>query len=139
PLAARGRAGGAPHLAGATDPPPPVFGLPPAAVLWRAAAERRAPGHAPTADPVLPRARRWLAARPPAETASSAHRSHVALVAYAAGRLDDARREFEGLLGEGPTGRSASLHFVNEGFGSMDYLGYLGALAARQGSREQAR
>jgi len=137
-LAALGRAEDVSHLVEANETLSPEFGATPTDVMVRAAAELRAHGHAATADTVLARARRWLAARPPAEAASAAHRSHVALVAYAAGRLDDARREFEGLLGEGPTGRSASLHFVNEGLGSMDYLGYLGAIAARQGDREQA-
>ncbi|PYO35300.1 MAG: hypothetical protein DMD74_07670 [Gemmatimonadetes bacterium] len=137
-LAALGRAEDVAHLVEANETLSPEFGATPTDVMVRAAAELRAHGHAATADTVLARARRWLAARPPAEAASAAHRSHVALVAYAAGRLDDARREFEGLLGEGPTGRSASLHFVNEGLGSMDYLGYLGAIAARQGNREQA-
>src|SRR6266487_1730154 len=137
-LAALGRAEDVAHLVEANETLSPEFGWTPADVMLRVAAELRAHGHAATADTVLARARRWLAARPPAETASSAHRSHVALVAYAAGRLDDARREFEGLLGEVPAGRSASLHFVDEGLGSMDYLGYLGAIAARQGHREQA-
>src|SRR6266571_2437432 len=82
--------------------------------------------------PVRPR--RWHPSR---------HRYRVALVSYTAGRLDDAQREFERLAaeGRGGIGRSDSLAaaaVMGDGWDQMDYLGYLGALAARQGNREQA-
>src|SRR6266566_162493 len=120
---------------------PPARGWAPADVLLLAAVELRAHGHAPEADTTLAEARDWLAARPPAEAASQAHQLRVALVAYTAGRLADAQRGFEGLAADRSPGRSDSLAAVavmGDGWDQMDYLGYLGAVAARQGNRDQA-
>src|SRR5439155_15978272 len=119
----------------------PAQGWTPADALLLAAVELRAHGHSTEGDRVLAQARDWLAARPPAEAASEAHRYRVALVSYTAGRLDDARREFERLAARGGPGRSDSLApaaVTGDGWDQMDYLGYLGAIAARQGNREQA-
>ena len=119
----------------------PARGWAPADVLLLAAVELRAHGHAPEADTTLAEARDWLAARPPAEAASAAHQLRVALVAYTAGRLADAQRGFEGLAADRSPGRSDSLAAVavmGDGWDQMDYLGYLGAVAARQGNRDQA-
>jgi len=120
---------------------PPVQGWTPADVMLLAAVALRAHGHAAAADTALAQARDWLAARPPAEAASEAHQFRVALVAYTAGRLADAQREFERLAARGGPGRSDSLAaaaVMGDGWDQMDYLGYLGAIAARQGNREQA-
>jgi len=120
---------------------PPARGWAPADVLLLAAVELRAHGHAPEADTTLAEARDWLAARPPAEAASQAHQLRVALVAYTAGRLADAQRGFEGLAADRSPGRSDSLAAVavmGDGWDQVDYLGYLGAVAARQGNRDQA-
>jgi len=119
----------------------PARGWAPADVLLLAAVELRAHGHAPEADTTLAEARDWLAARPPAEAASAAHQLRVALVAYTAGRLADAQRGFEGLAADRSPGRSDSLAAVavmGDGWDQMDYLGYRGAIAARQGKRDEA-
>ena len=120
---------------------PPARGWAPADVLLLAAVELRAHGHAPEADTTLAEARDWLAARPPAEAASQAHQFRVALVAYTAGRLADARRGFERLAADRSPGRSDSLAAVavmGDGWDQMDFLGYRGAIAARQGKRDEA-
>src|SRR2546427_925568 len=120
---------------------PPSQGWTPADALLLAAVELRAHGHPTEGDTVLAQARDWLATRPPAEVASEPHRYRVALVSYTAGRLDDARREFERLAARRGPGRSDSLAATGisgDGWDQMDYLGYLGAIAARQGNRAQA-
>ncbi len=140
-LAALGRAEEVTRRLAASVDLPPVRGWTPADVMLLAAVELRAHGHAAAADTALSHARDWLAARPPAESASDAHRYRVALVSYTAGRLDDAQREFERLAARGSRGRSDSLAaaaVMGDGWDQMDYFGYLGAIAARQGNREQA-
>jgi len=120
---------------------PPMEGWAAADVLLLAAVELRAHGHAAAADTMLAQARDWLAARPPAEAASEAHQVRVALVAYTAGRLVDAQREFERLAARGGPGRSGSVGgaaVMGDAWDQMDYLGYVGAVAARQGNRDQA-
>jgi tRNA A-37 threonylcarbamoyl transferase component Bud32/TolB-like protein len=112
------------------------LGWTPADGMLLAAAELQAHGHAAAAEAALAQAGDWLAARPPAEAASEAHQFRVALVAYAAGRLDDARRAFEGLAAPGGAGRTDSVRFIEPD--RLDYLGYLGVIAARRGDREQA-
>src|SRR5437764_56340 len=120
---------------------PPMEGWAAADVLLLAAIELRAHGHPAAADTLLAQARDWLAARPPAEAASEAHRVRVALVAYTAGRLADAQREFERLAARGGPGRSdraGGAAVMGDAWDQMDYLGYVGAVAARQGNRDQA-
>ena len=140
-LAALGRVADMRRRVAASENLPRVQGWAPADVLLLAAVELRAHGHAPEADTTLAEARDWLAARPPAEAASAAHQLRVALVAYTAGRLAEAQRGFEGLAANKSPGRSDSLAAVavmGDGWDQMDYLGYLGAVAARQGNRDQA-
>src|SRR5437867_2996808 len=140
-LAALGRAEEVTRRLAASVNLPPSQGWTPADALLLAAVELRAHGHPTEGDTVLAQARDWLAARPPAEAASEAHRYRVALVSYTAGRLDDARGEFERLAERRGPGRSDSLAaaaITGDGRDTMDYLGYLGAIAARQGNREQA-
>jgi tRNA A-37 threonylcarbamoyl transferase component Bud32/TolB-like protein len=108
----------------------------PADVMLLAAAELRAHGQPAAAEAALVQARDWLAAHLPADAASSAHRYRAALVAYAAGRLDDARRDFEFLAAPGGAGRGDSVRFIEPD--RLDYLGYLGVIAVRRGDREQA-
>src|SRR5207247_5448433 len=120
---------------------PSVQGWTPADGMLLAAVELRAHGHAAAADTALAQARDWLAARPPAEAAAEAHRFRVALVSYLSGRLADAQREFERLAAPARLGRSDSLAVPavhGDGWDQLDYLGYLGATAARQGNRERA-
>src|SRR5438874_6447728 len=140
-LAALGRVADMRRRVAASENLPRVQGWAPADVLLLAAVGLAAHGHAPEADTTLAEARDWLAARPPAEAASTAHQLRVALVAYTAGRLADAQRRFEGLAANKSPGRSDSLAAVavmGDGWDQMDYLGYLGAVAARQGNRDQA-
>src|SRR5438552_2976682 len=140
-LAALGRAEEVTRRLAASVNLPPSQGWTPADALLLAAVELRAHGHPTEGDTVLAQARDWLATRPPAEVASEPHRYRVALVSYTAGRLDDARREFERLAARRGPGRSDSLAaaaVMGDGWDQMDYLGYLGAIAARQGNREQA-
>src|SRR5438309_1762396 len=140
-LAALGRGVDMRRRVAASENLPRVQGWAPADVLLLAAVELRAHGHAPEADTTLAEARDWLAARPPAEAASAAHQLRVALVAYTAGRLAEAKRGFEGLAADARPGRSDSLAAVavmGDGWDQMDYLGYLGAVAAPQGNRDQA-
>src|SRR5436853_2293352 len=140
-LAALGRAEEATRRLAASGNLAPAQGWTPADALLLAAVELRAHGHPAEGDTVLAQARDWLAARPPAEVASEPHRYRVALVSYTAGRLDDAQRQFERLAARGGPGRSDSLAaaaITGDGWDEMDYLGYLGAIAARQGNREQA-
>src|SRR5438067_10672849 len=96
-LAALGRVEEMRRGVAATMNLPPMQGWAAADVLLLAAVELRAHGHPAAADTLLGQARDWLAARPPAEAASEEHQVRVALVAYSAGRLSDARREFERL------------------------------------------
>src|SRR5881409_1472187 len=94
-LAALGRTEDVGRLLAASVNFSPELGLTSADAMMIAAAELRAHGYPAAADTALGLARNWLAGRSPAESESDAHRYCVALVAYAAGRLDDARREFE--------------------------------------------
>src|SRR2546430_5926461 len=108
-LAALGRVQDMRRRVAASENLPRVQGWAPADVLLLPAVELRAHGHAPEADTTLADARDWLAARPPAETASTAHQLRIALVACTAGRLADAQRGFEGLAADKSPGRSDSL------------------------------
>ncbi len=140
-FAALGRADEATRRLAATVSLPPVQGWTPADGMLLAAVELRAHGHAAAADTALAQARDWLAARPPAEAASNEHRFRVALVSYLAGRLADAQREFARLAAPERLGRSdsrATVAYTGDEWDQVDYLGYLGAIAARQGEREPA-
>lgn len=120
---------------------PPLQGYAPPDAMLLAAIELRAHGYAAAADTALAQARDWLAARPPAEAASEVHRYRVALVSYTTGRLADAQREFESLAAGGHPVRDdalAAAAVMGDGWDPMDYVGYLGAIAARQANREQA-
>ena len=140
-FAALGRADEATRRLAATVSLPPVQGWTPADGMLLAAVELRAHGHAAAADTALAQARDWLAARPPAEAASNEHRFRVALVSYLAGRLADAQREFARLAAPERLGRRdspATVAHTGDEWDQTDYLGYLGAIAARQGEREPA-
>src|SRR5438046_847038 len=95
-------------------------------------------------DAALAQARDWLAGRSAAEAASEEHRLRVALVSYIAGRLADAQRQFQLLAAPDRLGRSDSLGaagaaaVTGDGWDQLDYVGYLGVIAARQGNREPA-
>jgi tetratricopeptide (TPR) repeat protein len=90
-----------------------------------AADELRAHGHGEAAQAAIERAVAWYRNRPAAEAATKAHRSGLGNALYTAGRWDEARAVFESLQKEFPD--------------EVDHLGYLGAIAARQGRREDAQ
>jgi tetratricopeptide (TPR) repeat protein len=104
---------------------PSSRGYTPADVMASAADELRAHGHGEAAQPAIERAVAWYRNRPAAEAATKAHRSGLGNALYTAGRWDEARAVFEGLQKEFPD--------------EVDHLGYLGAIAARQGRREDAQ
>src|SRR6184192_980351 len=143
-LAALGRADEVMQRLAASVNLPAMQGWTPADGMVVAALELRAHGHAAAADTALAQARDWLAARPPAEAASEAHRFRVSLVSYLSGRLADAQREFQLLAAPDRLGRSDSLGaagaaaVTGDGWDQLDYVGYLGVIAARQGNREPA-
>lgn len=139
-LAALGRVEDVKRRVAASLSLPPGEGWTPADVLLLAGVELRAHGHAAEAETTLEQARDWLATRPAAQ-AAEAHQIRVALVDYLAGRLSDAQREFQHLAARGAPGRSDSLatvHVMGDAWDRLDYLGYLGAIAARQGHRDEA-
>jgi tetratricopeptide (TPR) repeat protein len=121
----------------------------PGELMVLAANELRAHGQREPAQRMTDRAVRWLRSRSPGEAATEAHRSALAGALYAAERWDEARVIYLEL---------ASLHPVAGGSGeppeaqqrrggmpesvrtalAIDYLGALGALAARRGDRVEA-
>ena len=104
---------------------PSSKGYTPASVMTAAAEELRAHGHGEAAGPAIDHAVAWYRSRPSAEAATRAHRNGLGDALYAAGRWDEARTVFEGLQKQFPD--------------EVDYAGYLGAIAARQGRREDAQ
>ncbi len=94
----------------------------PAAVMLHTAAELRAHGHAEAAARVLERAIAWYDTRTDEER--RAQRETLARTFYAAGRWEEARVLFEELAAEQPA--------------RVQYIGYLGTLAARRGDRAEA-
>jgi serine/threonine-protein kinase len=109
---------------------PPQPGWTPADVALLASRELRAHGHADAAREELARAIVWYESRPAAEQLSDPVRRRLGASYYEAGRLDDARKVFLGLaaLRADP----ADLDRLTE------MVGYLGAIAARQGNRREA-
>jgi len=90
-----------------------------------AAYELRVHGHRGAADEIIQRALDWLRARPPEETATTAHRGHLAFTLYGAERWQEAGEVFDSLAAEFP--------------GDLDYTtGYPGVVAGRLGERETA-
>jgi predicted Zn-dependent protease len=89
----------------------------PAAVMEQAARELRRHGFPQQSLAVAVRGIEWLRARPPSEWRGS-HRPALARMFYLAERWDEAQSAFERLALESPD--------------SVDYAGYLGAIAARQ-------
>jgi len=123
-LAALGRVGDVEALLRESSSLPSSLGYSPADVMVSAADELRAHGHAEAAQPAVARAVAWYRKRPAAEAAGIAHRRGLGNALYTAGRWDEARAVIEGLQKEFPD--------------DVDYAGYLGAIAARQGRREES-
>lgn len=91
----------------------------PGDLMEYAARELRAHGHRDASVAVAGRAIEWYRARLQAPAAADARRAALGRVLYLAGRFDDAKAVFTALAAEDPA--------------SVDYTGYLGAIAARQG------
>ena len=96
----------------------------PGDVMERAALELRAHGHAAAAADAANRAIDWYRGRPPEEQATSSSRYALARALYLVARWSDARTAFERLASERPD--------------DVNYLTYVGALAARRGDRAEA-
>jgi predicted Zn-dependent protease len=96
----------------------------PGAMARVTAVELLAHGHPEAAWHVLDRAIAWYQARPAEEATTPGHRYELAISMYHAGQRDEAKALFEGLAVEFPQ--------------SSELKGYLGALAASRGEREEA-
>ena len=86
--------------------------------------EARWHGHDRTAETTLGRALNWYRTLDSDEAASEINRYGLARTLYVAGEYEEARTMFQHLVGEQPD--------------SVGYRGYLGALAARTGDRDEA-
>jgi DNA-binding SARP family transcriptional activator/tetratricopeptide (TPR) repeat protein len=86
--------------------------------------ELRAHGHRDAANEAAARAITWLRARPVEESTTQMHRWALGDFLYQAGQFDQADTLFQRLAAEDP----------NE----VDYLGYLGSIAAQRGQRALA-
>ena len=109
----------------------------PADAMLVAAAELRAHGWAADADSVLAMTTAWIAERARTDSTSASQRYLAALTAFAAGRLDEAQRGFE-YLAKNPGPPLESHGWINYPPEKLDYIGYLGAIAARQNHRDEA-
>ena len=109
---------------------PPQPGWTPADVALLASRELRAHGHADAARETLARAIAWYDSRPAAEQQSDRLQRFLGASYYEAGRLDEARQVFVRLIAlrADPTDLDRLTSTV----------GYLGAIAARQGNRQEA-
>jgi len=105
---------------------PPQRGWTPAHVMTVLAAELREHGHREASREMLERAITWYKNRPSEETATRNHRYSLAQTLYQAERWEEAQVLFEKLAEE------------DTGYFYFNYLGYLGAIAARQGHVEKA-
>jgi tetratricopeptide (TPR) repeat protein/TolB-like protein len=123
----------------------------PGDLMVLAAIELRAHGHREAAAEIAARAVDWLRHRPPAEQGREPYRPALALALYVAERWEEARPIYREL---------AELHPPSSGYpgppgtqmvggatrvrnrlrsGAIDYLGVLGAIAARRGERSEAQ
>ena len=136
-LAALGRTERVGEVLDASAGLPSELGWSLADAMLLVAAELRAHGQASMGDSVLLRARDWLAERGPDESRTAAHRYRVALTAYAMGHLDEAQREAERLIA-GPVGAGHGAIRMDEPADTLEYLGLLGAIAAKRGDRDRA-
>ena len=99
-------------------------GITPASVMMGAAAELRAHGSHDVSLDVANRAIEWLLSRPGEGLQSGAHRLDLAVAYYQGERWEEARASFRELASETPH--------------HLDVQGFLGSLAARSGSRDEA-
>jgi tetratricopeptide (TPR) repeat protein len=99
--------------------------LTPLVALMGVATELRAHGQPGAASEALARAIAWHQSRHPLEASMEVRRYFFAWTLYLAGRLEEADSVFRGLHREHPD--------------NADYIGHLGAIAARRGDRTAAR
>jgi len=103
---------------------PPRLGYSPGSIMLDAGQELRAHGFTEDAVRVLEKAIQWFEGRPDQEKASVRNRRNKAVALYLLGRWAEAKALFEGLQRDVPD--------------DIDYLGYLGSVAAQTGNKEQA-
>ena len=103
---------------------PPMSGYSPGNIMLRAGRELRAHGFKEDAIRVLNQALEWFEGRPEQEKASAGNRYDQARTLYVLDRWDEAKVLFTGLHIEWPE--------------TINYLGYLGTVAARKGEKEEA-
>jgi serine/threonine protein kinase len=96
----------------------------PGRCMLTAARELRAHGYRQASLQVLEGALKWLETRPKEESETKIHRTRLALMFYEAERWEEAHDIFKALHQEFPD--------------EMDYLGWLGVLAARKDDKEEA-
>jgi tetratricopeptide (TPR) repeat protein len=124
-LAALGRAEEASALLRESAALPPDPEWTPGGLMQNVAAELRAHGRPDASHAAIEQALAWYASRPPTEATSEASRYGLARARYAASQWEEALALFGRLQEEHPD--------------RIDYLGYLGVLAARQGRHDDAR
>jgi tetratricopeptide (TPR) repeat protein len=96
----------------------------PGVALMQIGSELRAHGHMAAAAEILSRAVAWYRSRPPVEVETETHGYFLGWTLIVAGRFSEADSVFAGLHSDHPK--------------NPEYVGYLGALAARRGDRARA-
>ncbi len=103
---------------------PPVDGLSADEIMLWASNDLRGHGHHATSQHVVGRAIEWFEAQPTERAEIEVHRYNYGMALYLTGRWQEATRVFGALADAFPD--------------NLNYLGYLGALAARRGDRDSA-
>jgi serine/threonine protein kinase len=103
---------------------PPRRGYSPGNIMLEAGRELRAHGFKEDAVQVLNQALQWFDSRPAEEKASAGNRVSRARSLYALEKWAEAKALFEGLHSDGPD--------------NINYMGYIGATAARMGDKVEA-
>lgn len=103
---------------------PPLSGYSPSGIMLTAGRELRAHGYKEEATRVLNQALQWYESRPEQEKASVVNRYFLGIAFYVLGKWDKAKALFEGLHSDVPD--------------NITYLGYIGAIAAQEGNKEEA-
>jgi serine/threonine protein kinase/tetratricopeptide (TPR) repeat protein len=102
---------------------PPQSGSP-GSIMLSTGRELRAHGYKEEATRILNQALQWFEARPEQEKTSAGNRYNKAITLYVLGKWDEAKALFEGLHSDVPD--------------NIIYLGYIGAIAAQEGNKEEA-
>jgi tetratricopeptide (TPR) repeat protein len=123
-LAALGRAKDLAKLFEESKTLPPESGFSPGDIMLRAGRELRAHGFMEDSNRVVNQALAWFESRPEQEKMSEGSRYSLARTLYVLDRWNDAKTMFMGLHSDMPE--------------NINYLGYLGATAAREGEKEES-